>query len=88
MYQNPLCLQTTFYHAKTVSGTNTSEEQRDCRRLQKYHRATIELVRACVEERRVEERRRTHTEENVENGYTKETEERTTENKRLEEVLV
>ena len=42
----------------------------------KDHREKIELVRACDEERW-----RTHTEESVEGGYTRETEERTTENK-------
>ena len=42
----------------------------------KYHREKIELVRACDEERW-----RTHTEESVEGGYTREKEERTTENK-------
>ena len=35
--------------------------------FQKDHREKIELVRACDEERR-----RTHTGENVENGYTRE----------------
>ena len=42
----------------------------------KDHREKIELVRACDEERW-----RTHTEESVEGGYTREKEERTTENK-------
>ena len=40
------------------------------------HREKIELVRTCDEERW-----RTHTEESVEGGYTREKEERTTENK-------
>ena len=40
------------------------------------HRENIELVRACDEERW-----RTHTEESVEGRHTRETEERTTENK-------
>ena len=62
--------------AKTRSGTKTSEEQREWRRLQKDHGATIEPVRACDEERR-----RTHTEESVENGYSREKDARTTENK-------
>ena len=44
--------------------------------FQKEHREKIELVRACDEERW-----RTPTEENVEGGYTREKEERTTENK-------
>ena len=44
--------------------------------FQKDHREKIELVRACDGERW-----RTHTEENVEDGYTREKEERTTENK-------
>ena len=39
----------------------------------KVHRENIELVRACDEERW-----RTHTEESVEGGYTREREERTT----------
>ena len=43
---------------------------------QKDHREKTELVRACDEERW-----RTHTEESVESGYTREKEERTTENK-------
>ena len=43
---------------------------------EKYHREKIELVRACDEERW-----RTHTEKSVEGGYTREKEERTTENK-------
>ena len=55
---------------------NTSEEQQEWRRLPKDHREKIELVRACDEERW-----RTHTEESVEGGYTREKEERTTENK-------
>ena len=42
----------------------------------KDHREKIELVQACDEERW-----RTHTEESVEGGYTREKEERTTENK-------
>ena len=44
--------------------------------LQNDHREKIDLVRACDEERW-----RTYTEESVENGYTREKEERTTENK-------
>ena len=44
--------------------------------FQKDHRETIELVRAWDEERW-----RTHTEESVECGHTREKEERTTENK-------
>ncbi len=44
--------------------------------FQKDHQEKIELVRACDEERW-----RTHTEESVEGGYTREKEERTTENK-------
>ena len=44
--------------------------------FQKDHREKIELVRACDEERW-----RTHTEEIVEGGYTREKEERTAENK-------
>ena len=44
--------------------------------FQKDHREKIELVRAYDEERW-----RTHTEESVEGGYTREKEERTTENK-------
>ena len=44
--------------------------------FQKDHREKIELVRACGEERW-----RTHTEESVEGRYTREKEERTTENK-------
>ena len=44
--------------------------------FQRDHRGKIELVRACNEERW-----RTHTEESVEGGYTREKEERTTENK-------
>ena len=50
---------------------NTSEEQQD-------HREKIELVRACDEERW---RTRRPTVESVEGGYTREKEERTTENK-------
>ena len=42
----------------------------------KDHREKIELVRACDEERW-----RTHTEESVEGGYTREKEKRTTETK-------
>ena len=44
--------------------------------LEKDHGDTIELVRACDEERW-----RTHTEESDEGRYTREKEERTTENK-------
>ena len=44
--------------------------------FQKDHREKIELVRACDEEIW-----RTHTEESVEGRYTREKEERTTENK-------
>ena len=44
--------------------------------FQKDHRENIELVRAFDEERC-----QTHTEESVEGGYTREKEERTTENK-------
>ena len=57
---------------------NTSEEQQEWRSagFQNDHREKIELVRACDEERW-----RTHTEESVEDGYTREKEERTTENK-------
>ena len=44
--------------------------------FQKDHREKIELVRACDEERW-----RTHTEESVQGRYTREKEERTTENK-------
>ena len=45
--------------------------------FQKDHREKIvELVRACDEERW-----RTHSEESIEDGYTREKEERTTENK-------
>ena len=44
--------------------------------FQKDHRVKIELVRACDEERW-----RTHTEESVEGGYTREEEGWTTENK-------
>ena len=44
--------------------------------FQKNHREKIELVRACDGERW-----RTHTEESVEGGYTREKEERTTGNK-------
>ena len=44
--------------------------------FQKDHREKIELVRACDDERW-----RTHTEESVEGGYTREKEEMTTENK-------
>ena len=44
--------------------------------LRKDHREKIELVRACDEERW-----RTHTEESIESGYTREKEERTTKNK-------
>ena len=44
--------------------------------FQKDHREKIELVRACDEERW-----RTHAEESVEGGYTREKEDRTTENK-------
>ena len=55
---------------------NTSEEQQEWRRLPKRSPREVELVRACDEERW-----RTHTEESVEGGYTREKEERTTENK-------
>ena len=56
---------------------NTYEEQQEWRAgFQKDHREKIELLRACDEERW-----RTHTEESVEGGYTREKEERTTENK-------
>ena len=61
---------------------NTYEEQQEWRRHPKYHREKIELVRACDEERW-----RTHTEESVEGGYTREKEERTTENKMERRVL-
>ena len=44
--------------------------------FQKDHREKIELLRTCDEERW-----RTHTEESVEGRYTREKEERTTENK-------
>ena len=44
--------------------------------FQKDHGDTIDLVRACYEERW-----RTHTEDRVESGYTREKEERMTENK-------
>ena len=54
---------------------NTYEEQQEWRRLPNRS-PRDELVRACDEERW-----RTHTEESVEGGYTKEKEERTTENK-------
>ena len=50
--------------------------------FQKDQREKIELVRACDEERW-----RTHTEESVEGGYTREKEERTTENKMERRVL-
>ena len=55
---------------------SSRRQQQERRRLPKYHRDKIELVRACDEERW-----RTHTEESVEGGYTREKEERTTENK-------
>ena len=44
--------------------------------FKQVHRENIELVRACDEERW-----RRHTEESVEGGYTRQREERTTENK-------
>ena len=44
--------------------------------FQKDHEETIALVQACDEKRR-----RTHTEESVEKGYSREKDERTTENK-------
>ena len=44
--------------------------------FQKDHREKIDLVRACDEERWW-----THTEESIESGYTREKEDRTTENK-------
>ena len=51
--------------------------------FQKDHREKIDLVRACECD---EERWRTHTEESVEGRYTREKEERTTENKRERRV--
>ena len=56
---------------RTHPRKNTSDAS-----FEKNQGETIELVRACDQERW-----RTHTEESVEDGYTREKEERTTENK-------